>query len=68
MNWKNLLCLTILAISFQWAAAQERGEVIVTKDPLIDSLIARRLALSKKLNSGTNISSSGFRLQIFSAK
>jgi hypothetical protein len=66
MNWKNLLCLTILAISFQWAAAQERGEVIVTKDPLIDSLIARRLFLSKKLNSGTNISSSGFRLQIFS--
>lgn len=45
------------------AFAQEKGKVIVSKDPLIDSLIARRLELSAGANS---ISSTGYRVQIYS--
>lgn len=42
--------------------AQKKGSVEVSKDPRIDSLIARRLELSKGGNSGNN----GYRIQIFS--
>ena len=66
MKWKDLVCFIFFAISFQFASAQERGKVTVTMDPQIDSLIAKRLALSKNVKSGSNISVSGFRVQVFS--
>lgn len=50
----------------QVAFAQEKGKVVVIMDPQIDSLIVRRLELSRSENSGSSVSSSGFRVQIFS--
>ena len=61
-----LYCYIFLAFACQSTFAQERGKVIVTKDPQIDSLIAKRLALSKNVKAGTGIWVSGFRVQIFS--
>ena len=51
--------------------AQERGKVEVIKDPLIDTLIARRFSLDKgapkvKTPASGNYSSNGYRVQIFS--
>jgi hypothetical protein len=66
MKWKDLVCFIFFAIGIHAASAQERGQVTVTKDPQIDSLIAKRLALSKNVKSGSNISVSGFRVQVFS--
>lgn len=66
MKWKYLFCCIFFAIAIQSASAQDRGKVIVTKDPQIDSLIAKRLELSKNVKSGASISVSGFRVQIFS--
>lgn len=66
MKWKILLYLIVLFFSFHIASAQERGKVRVTIDPQIDSLIAKRLELSKNNKSGNSISVSGFRVQIFS--
>ncbi|WP_291400270.1 SPOR domain-containing protein [Daejeonella sp.] len=66
MKWKDLVCFIFFAIGIQVASAQERGQLTVTKDPQIDSLIAKRLALSKNVKSGSNISVSGFRVQVFS--
>jgi len=60
-------CLIICQISF----AQTKGEVIVVKDPLIDSLIAKRLELHKVQPTTTNpgspviVSSMGYRVQIY---
>jgi hypothetical protein len=51
--------------------AQTRGEVTIIKDPLIDSLIARRIALSKKAapvtirRNGPIVSQMGYRVQVF---
>jgi hypothetical protein len=45
--------------------AQTRGKVEVVKDPLIDTLIARRPYLNKTLPGGADVSASGYRLQIF---
>jgi hypothetical protein len=66
MNWKHLYFLIVLVIGIQSASAQEKGKVLVTKDPQIDSLIAKRLELSKNVKSGSGIWVSGFRVQIFS--
>jgi hypothetical protein len=46
------------------AFAQEPGKVEVVKDPQIDNLIARRIALSKSANTPV---AQGFRVQIFSS-
>ena len=46
------------------ASSQQAGAVEVIKDPEIDSVLARRLELSKS-NTGI-ISGSGFRIEIFS--
>lgn len=60
-------CLIICQISF----AQTKGEVIVVKDPLIDSLIAKRLELHQVQPTTTNpgspvvVSSMGYRVQIY---
>jgi hypothetical protein len=46
------------------AFSQDRGKVEVVKDPLIDTLIARRLSL--KVKTPEALSSNGYRVQIFS--
>ena len=72
---KVLLTSLMIGLSFT-CLAQSRGQVTEIKDPLIDSLIARRLALSKTVTptppaSGTPrgvgpiISMMGYRVQIF---
>ena len=66
MSWKVFIGFIYLIICIHSASAQEKGKVQVTKDPRIDSLIAKRLELSKISKSGSNISVSGFRVQIFS--
>lgn len=55
------IALFIPAISI----AQTRGKVEVIKDPLIDTLIARRSAL-KGSKAVSEFSSNGYRVQIFS--
>ncbi|WP_348619699.1 SPOR domain-containing protein [Pedobacter lusitanus] len=52
--------------------AQKRGEVVILKDPLVDSLIEKRIALSKKVApvtsqraGGAIVSQMGFRVQVF---
>ena len=56
-----LSCLPTLAFS------QERGKVEVIKDPLIDTLIARRPSLGTGRNAGVNApeTANGYRVQIF---
>jgi hypothetical protein len=65
MHWKSLIGF-ILIMCFQQLSAQEKGKVLVTKDPQIDSLIARRLELNRAGITGNNVTLSGFRVQIFS--
>ncbi|MCJ0742170.1 SPOR domain-containing protein [Pedobacter montanisoli] len=66
----KLLTILLLFVSCQ-AFAQSKGEVIVVKDPLIDSLIAKRIELNKARPTTTNptsptiVSSMGYRVQIF---
>ncbi len=50
----------------QQLSAQEKGKVLVIKDPQIDSLIARRIELNRAGLTGNNVTLSGYRLQIFS--
>lgn len=56
---------------FEYSFAQTKGEVTVVKDPLIDSLIAKRIELNKKKATTTNpagttiVSQMGYRVQIF---
>jgi hypothetical protein len=58
-----LCCIFFAATS---SSAQTRGRVEVVKDPLIDTLIARRPYLNKTIPGGaTEIASSGYRVQIF---
>lgn len=51
--------------------AQKKNNVIINKDPLIDSLIARRIALytekptTANPNTGVAVTMMGFRVQIF---
>ncbi len=60
--------LTVIGLS---ALAQTKGTVTVVKDPKIDSIIAKRLALSKKEATGTIkpngpiVSQMGYRVQIY---
>ncbi|MDO8992073.1 SPOR domain-containing protein [Daejeonella sp.] len=65
MHWKSLIGF-ILIMCVHQLAAQEKGKVLVTKDPQIDSLIARRLELNRAGLTGNNVTLSGFRVQIFS--
>jgi hypothetical protein len=64
--------LTTIVVLFSYVAfAQTKGEVIVVKDPLIDSLIAKRIELNKAkptVNNPTSpaiVSSMGYRVQIY---
>ncbi|MNK08659.1 Sporulation related domain protein [compost metagenome] len=67
---KVLLIIISVLLGTQ-AFAQTRGEVIVVQDPLIDSLIAKRLELNKVRPTATNptssaiVSSTGYRVQIY---
>lgn len=53
------------------AFAQTKGKVTIIKDPLIDSLIAKRIELNTKKSTTTNptsqvlVSQMGYRVQIF---
>ncbi len=63
------IVLFILCMSFYGVSLAQRGEVTVVKDPLIDSLIARRAEVYKagtevKTNKAI-VSSFGFRVQVF---
>ena len=66
----NRLILLLFLFSSYQALAQTKGEVIVIKDPLIDSLIAKRIELNKTRPTTTNPTSSviypsvGYRVQI----
>lgn len=61
----------VCLLSFQYAFAQKKGEVIEIKDPLIDSLIAKRIELNTKRPSVSNPSAPaifngmGYRVQVF---
>ena len=60
---KSLFCI-LFFIPFL-ASAQTRGTLQIIKDPLIDTLIARRPFLGKTLNVPAEGSSYGYRVQIF---
>lgn len=65
-----LFIISFLLVSYT-ALAQTKGEVMVVKDPLIDSLIAKRIELNKARptvtnpSSGVIVSSMGYRVQIY---
>jgi hypothetical protein len=65
MYWKSLIGFILIMCS-QQLSAQEKGKVLVIKDPQIDSLIARRIELNRAGLTGNNVTLSGYRLQIFS--
>ncbi len=71
---RNYICIIILLFCVIQTSAQTKGEVTVIKDPAIDSLISKRIALSKKTNTvvvpatktGTTVVSQfGYRVQIY---
>lgn len=70
MMMKKYLLFFVL-LGAQQSFAQSRGEVTEIKDPLIDSLIARRIELNKQKATTTNpvsnaiVSSMGYRVQVF---
>lgn len=66
MRRKLILVLLLSFFLAEIAGAQNKGRVIVIKDPQIDSLISKRLALSRASTSGNSVTILGFRVQIFS--
>ena len=65
MHRKLIIGFFFSFFALQSVFAQEKGNVTVIKDPLLDSLISRRLELSRS-PGGNAVSSSGFRVQIYS--
>ncbi|WAC42191.1 SPOR domain-containing protein [Pedobacter sp. SL55] len=63
--------LVLISVLLGAEAFAQKGEVIVAKDPLIDSLIAKRIELNKvkptvtNPSSGVIVSSMGYRVQIY---
>ncbi|WP_293302871.1 SPOR domain-containing protein [Pedobacter sp. UBA4863] len=66
--------IPLVLVSFLFCSqvfAQTKGDVVVVKDPLIDSLIAKRIELNKARPTTTNptsnamVSSMGYRVQIY---
>jgi hypothetical protein len=61
-----IICCFSIAVS-----AQKRGTVTIIKDPLVDSMIEKRIQLSKKAapatvrSNGPIVSQMGYRVQIF---
>ena len=66
MGMKLILGLLLSFCLAHFAQAQEKGRVIVIKDPQIDSLISKRLALSRASTIGNSVTIEGFRVQVFS--
>ena len=68
---KKIILIAFCFLVTQLVLAQSRGEVKVIKDPLIDSLIAKRIELNKQKPTTTNpvsstvISQMGYRVQVF---
>jgi hypothetical protein len=58
----TLCCIFFIPL---FSFAQTRGKVEVVKDPLIDTLIARRPYLTKNIPGAGEATSSGYRVQIF---
>ncbi|MDN3550268.1 SPOR domain-containing protein [Mucilaginibacter aquaedulcis] len=56
----------LFLVSTQAFAQQTRGRVEVVKDPLVDTLIAKRFELNNTAGMPTAFSSYGYRVQIFS--
>lgn len=71
IEMKYIITLFITLSFFTSSYGQNKGTVTVIKDPLIDSLIAKRIELNTKKPTTTNPSSSvivnemGYRVQIF---
>lgn len=66
MNRKRNFLTALLLACASFAFAQTTGKVTVIKDPLIDSIIARRIALNKGVSAnGTSILVYGYRVQVF---
>lgn len=67
----KIYLLLICLLSTHFAFAQKKGEVIEIKDPLIDSLIAKRIELNTKKPTVSNPSTPvifngmGYRVQVF---
>lgn len=68
---KKFLFLVFISLLATSVSAQESGKVAIVKDPLIDTLIAKRIALNKVKATVTNpatktiVSSLGYRVQVF---
>jgi hypothetical protein len=56
----------LIITSTQAIAQQTRGKVDVIKDPLVDTLIAKRFELNNAAGAPVAFSSIGYRVQIFS--
>lgn len=66
MKIKTILSAFALLCCSYLAFGQVGGKVTVVKDPLIDSLIARRIALKKGISgNGSSLVAYGYRVQIF---
>lgn len=67
----KVLLIIISVLLGSQAFAQTKGEVIVVQDPLIDSLIAKRIELNRARPTATSpagstiVSSMGYRVQIY---
>lgn len=68
---RKIYLFLVVALFVQGAMAQSKGELTIVKDPLIDSLIAKRLELNKKKFAPTNpgstaiVTDMGYRVQVF---
>lgn len=68
---KQVCIIIALLFSTSHLFAQDKGTVRVNKDPLIDSLIAKRIELNKTRPTTTNpasntiVSDMGYRVQVF---
>jgi hypothetical protein len=68
---KKIQLLIIILFAGFAGYAQNRGTVTIIKDPLIDSLIKKRIELNRKKSTTTNpvrnavVSGMGYRVQVF---
>ncbi|MDR6945365.1 SPOR domain-containing protein [Mucilaginibacter pocheonensis] len=63
---KYCIFFVLATASVPTFAQQARGRVEVIKDPLVDTLIAKRFELNKQVGTTPAFSSYGYRVQIFS--
>lgn len=66
MKLKHYISILGLLLCSAWAFGQDGGKVTEVKNPAIDSLIARRIALNKEVSgNGSPYVMNGYRVQIF---